>query len=352
MTAETIKKHTILYDAEGNALALQDGIAIPVNTSGLLTLGSDGTTAHYLKTDTAGRPVVLGHLSHNNSAPAANNVGALTGLASATPPTYVDGRQVLISTTLNGEIRTTVSQAPSNADRGITVGKRLMPGAASNRKFPLYWTTYTEQTVGAQRSVKSSSVNDTAAGTGARTIKITYFNSTLTTKSTETLTLNGTTAVNTVATDICFIEKIEVLTVGSNGANAGVISLYTGTNGAGTVFASIDVAVSGTVVGQDNQTYYAHHYVLASKTCYIISFDCGTQGNQNAESFLSASDPTNINSPEKQISASTTVGLNAAQAVHPIELTIKVVGPAHIVMNVIPAGNGTKYFGSFDFWEE
>ena len=36
-------------------------------------------------------------------------------------------------------------------------------------------TTYTEQTTNAQRSFASSSANDTAAGTGARTIKITYY---------------------------------------------------------------------------------------------------------------------------------------------------------------------------------
>jgi hypothetical protein len=40
----------ILFDANGNALAVQDGVAIPVDTPALLLAGSDGTNAKYLRT--------------------------------------------------------------------------------------------------------------------------------------------------------------------------------------------------------------------------------------------------------------------------------------------------------------
>lgn len=244
-----------------------------------------------------------------------------------------------------------VTFATSTSVKDIAIGKILMGGAVSNTKNALRWTTYTEQTTGAQRSVKSSSANDTSAGTGARQLKITYFNSTLTTKSTETITLNGTTAVNTVATDICFIEKMEVVSVGSGGVNAGTLTLFTTTGGGGSAIGTIDVDVSGTRVGVSNRTYWGHHYVQSGVTCTINTFNCGTQGNQNAEAFLSSKDPTNANGPDKQISDSITAGLNSATASRPVPNTIFVTGPARITMYLIPAGNGTAFFGSFDYNE-
>ena len=48
----------ILYDAAGKAMAVQDGVAIPADTSSLLMSGSDGTNARYLKTDSAGNLVI------------------------------------------------------------------------------------------------------------------------------------------------------------------------------------------------------------------------------------------------------------------------------------------------------
>src|SRR5512135_49274 len=59
-------------------------------------------------------------------------------------------------------------------------------------------TTYTPQGTNAQRSVKSSSASDTAAGTGAQTITLNYLDATNILLASETITLNGTTAVNTV----------------------------------------------------------------------------------------------------------------------------------------------------------
>ena len=44
----------ILYDGNGNPLAVQNGVAIPANTSGVLVHGSDGTNARILKTDATG----------------------------------------------------------------------------------------------------------------------------------------------------------------------------------------------------------------------------------------------------------------------------------------------------------
>lgn len=123
-------------------------------------------------------------------------------------------------------------------------------------------TTYTPQGANAQRSVNSTSANDTSAGTGARSVTINYLDVNFTLKS-ETITLNGTTGVNTVNTDIAFIESIQVTTVGSGGGNAGTIQVWTSTGATGSVWGSIAVS--------DNQTFWAHHYVPANVTCYVTN---------------------------------------------------------------------------------
>lgn len=69
--------------------------------------------------------------------------------------------------------------------------------------------------------IVSSSANDAAAGTGARTVKV-YGITGAGAISSETVTMNGTNVVSTVGTYVQ-IYHIEVLTVGSNASNFGTI---------------------------------------------------------------------------------------------------------------------------------
>ena len=73
----------------------------------------------------------------------------------------------------------------------------------------------------AASNVISSSANDAAAGTGARTIRVTGLDANLKTIS-EVATLNGTTLVALTGLYLR-INMIEVLTAGSGGVNAGTI---------------------------------------------------------------------------------------------------------------------------------
>lgn len=85
----------------------------------------------------------------------------------------------------------------------------------------------------------SSSVNDTAAGTGARTIEVTGVDTNWQEKL-EIITLNGITPVQSV-NNYFRVTKAEVLTTGTyGGANAGNI-LVRGTGG-GTSFVQIDTS--------------------------------------------------------------------------------------------------------------
>lgn len=87
--------------------------------------------------------------------------------------------------------------------------------------------TYAGHPTGSPETVEifSSSTNDTSAGTGARTVRITGLltsDSTLYTE--EEITLNGTTAV--ASTNSWYrVNLVEVLTAGSTGANAGTLTV-------------------------------------------------------------------------------------------------------------------------------
>lgn len=135
-------------------------------------------------------------------------------------------------------------------------------------------TTYVEQSANAQRSVVSSDANDDGSpgGTGARTIRITYYDQAMAGPFTEDLTLNGTTPVDTVSSTICFIEKMEVLTVGSQLGNVGTIAMKSTTGGGGSNI--------GSIAPGDNQTQWCHHYVPAGKLAKILDVVGAIKGGE------------------------------------------------------------------------
>jgi hypothetical protein len=208
-------------------------------------------------------------------------------------------------------------------------------------------TTYTEQTTNAQRSVKSSSTADTAAGTGARTIRITYYTETFTGPFTTNVTLNGTTAVNTSVSNICYIEKIDVLTAGSGGVNAGIISLFVGTGGAG--------GTIGTIAVGDNKTFWCHHYVPTGKTMVITGF-IGTHSNTvvggGGMFLIKAKDLLVANSVDRQVSDFLRVYGQASSSPRNYGSPIKVVGPARVVAYVTPeTSSASIYRAAIDYSE-
>jgi hypothetical protein len=153
-------------------------------------------------------------------------------------------------------------------------------------------TTYSPQGANAQRSINSTSASDTAAGTGARTVTINYLSAAFVFNS-EVVTLNGTTAVATVNTDIAYIESIVVKTVGSAGGNVGTIQVWTNNSGGGSIWSSI--------AASDNQTFWAHHYVPTGMTCYLLNFSAGATVVAGQCNVNHSGDPSNPNSPQLQI---------------------------------------------------
>jgi hypothetical protein len=112
--------------------------------------------------------------------------------------------------------------------------------------------------------VSSSDANDTAAGTGARTVLINGLDANYAEVS-EVVTLNGQTAVNTVNSYIRF-HYMEVATAGSGATAAGTI--YIGT---GTVTAGVPATVYGQITVGYNTTTSALWTVPAGYTAYLTS---------------------------------------------------------------------------------
>ena len=217
---------------------------------------------------------------------------------------------------------------------------------SSTTPTPMRRTTYTEQTTNAQRSIASANANDTGAGTGAQQVTITYFDQLGAGPFTETLTLNGTTGVNTVNTNICFIEEIKVTRVGSGGVAAGIITLYAGLNKTG--------AVIGTITAGTNQTFWAHHYVATGKTCRISGISGSTDQTSSAYAliYIRAQGVATTGAPEVQVSDSVRVYGGASETVRNYNSPILVSGPARVTLFVQASSNSAQStFGAFDFTE-
>jgi hypothetical protein len=112
--------------------------------------------------------------------------------------------------------------------------------------------------------ISSSDANDASGGTGARTVFINGLNADYN-ETSETVTLNGQTAVNTVNSYIRF-HYMEVSTAGSGGTAAGTI--YAGT---GTVTAGVPATVYGQMTIGYNTSTSAMWTVPAGYTAYLTS---------------------------------------------------------------------------------
>lgn len=209
-------------------------------------------------------------------------------------------------------------------------------------EVPVNATAYTEQTSGAQRSLVSSSANDAAAGTGARTVKITYFTlsvaGVITGPHEETVTLNGTTAVDTVNDDIALIEKIEVLTAGSGGVSAGTISLKAAAEGGGATIASI---AAGAL-----QTFLAHHYVPNGRQCRVSQMSgAGGHASMALMRLLAKSYP----GLEKAVTEKMGVTSTLSQK---LDTDLVIPGPARIRLMTAPSSDAQTTYGGFDFVDQ
>jgi hypothetical protein len=129
-------------------------------------------------------------------------------------------------------------------------------------------------------AVSSSSASDTSAGTGARSVFILGINGTGGYVS-ETVVLNGQTAVNTIH-EYDAIERVTVVSVGSGGVNAGTI--YVGT---GTVTSGVP-AVTYSAMGIGDNLALVGHWTCPTGYVAYLTYGSVTCGTSNTNQYITA----------------------------------------------------------------
>ena len=127
---------------------------------------------------------------------------------------------------------------------------------------------------GSRVEVVSTSASDTAAGTGMRTIRV-VFEKTDGTIASEDLTLNGTGAVASTATDIVYIypQLMHGLTYGTAGLAVGNVDVRL--HGGGAVIERI-------LAGHRGLANSARTRVPTGFTGFVFSWSCGVSGTNPA----------------------------------------------------------------------
>jgi hypothetical protein len=213
--------------------------------------------------------------------------------------------------------------------------------AASNKAVNA--TAYTPQGSNAIRSLVSTSASDSSAGTGAQQVTITGLSAAFVVAS-EVVTMNGTTPVATV-NQYAYLESMVVTQVGSAGSNQGVISLGTTSSG-GTAWASI--AVNGGV--GDNQTFYAHHYVPAGFTCYLLDFNAASSAAAATVFLARTGLPSATNLPIIQIGPTLCAPATNQTIEHPFQSALAIAGPDLIQGYAHPlAATASTSFFNFEY---
>ena len=153
-------------------------------------------------------------------------------------------------------------------DGHYTVNANGYNSAASTTKegtWPLSAITNWPATASVM-NVASSSAADDAASTGALTIRIWGLDSNWD-RATEDVIMDGTTIVATT-TSFIRINSVKVLTFGSGDTNAGVISVFTGTETAGVP--DVATTIFGHIAVGDGESLMAHYSVPRDHTAYVV----------------------------------------------------------------------------------
>ena len=148
---------------------------------------------------------------------------------------------------------------------------QYLVGGQSAINIPNMGTTY---------YLNSTSTNDSANGTGARTIRIVYLDSNGLQQVT-TRTMNGTTAVS-IGSGYSFIQWMETETAGNTGAAVGDITISS-INGVATESTTIEM-----IKANGNRSLSGRYKVPAGSTAYITGWHSSAAGSQAMDVRLRA----------------------------------------------------------------
>ena len=157
----------------------------------------------------------------------------------------------------------------------VATGVDLWHGAASAISIP--------PSAGEQMQVFSNDSEDAAGGTGIQEVLIHYLDSSGVTQL-ETVTTNGG-AVDTIATDMMFIQDVHTTKVGSNGVAVGNVDIRSKATPSN-VFNMIDAG--------GNMSLTIAKMVPANKTLYVTQWAASATGKQRVTMRLRSTDHHNV----------------------------------------------------------
>ena len=143
-----------------------------------------------------------------------------------------------------------------------------------------FGTTYA--TTAFQISVSSSDANDTAAGTGARKVVVTYLDANWAEQTVE-IDLSGQTPATYTLDTAIRVYRAYVSEVGSGGTAAGDIYIYD--NASATVTAGVPDEFYAKITEGENQTLMALYTVPANHTLYLVKFSISS-GTELGNAFI------------------------------------------------------------------
>ena len=200
-------------------------------------------------------------------------------------------------------VNTTGSTTPSSAeiDFYLAVAKGDFTGYSNVSKFGYNPTVgsgnyesiwegsnaYPWMSTDDQLEVLSSDTDDTSAGTGARTVELQGLDSSWNVL-TETVTMNGTSAVTTTGSFLR-IFRAKVVTAGSSGRNEGTITIRDQDT------STTRALITNPATYGNGQTLMAVYTIPAGKTGYIININVSSQKDQEQTYRLMSRDNTVAN---------------------------------------------------------
>ena len=156
-------------------------------------------------------------------------------------------------------------------DMVIVQGENLDVDVANRENLWPVGGTLVYPVTGEQWEVRSSDANDSATGTGARSVLITYLDDNYIEQELE-VALNGSSPVVAGATDMFRLQKFSVATVGSSGFNQGNITVRVAGNGDD----------RGRILEGENNSLHGFFTVPAGKSAFIVYGNASCKKNDEA----------------------------------------------------------------------
>jgi len=193
-------------------------------------------------------------------------------------------------------------------------------------------------------AIVSSSASDASAGVGAQTVRIYGLTGWGAAEVNETVTLNGTTPVNTV-NDYVIIHRMRVLTKGATDINVGDI----------TATAATDSTVTAQINASEGQTQMAIYGIPSTQTAYVTKWYASVNKTGGSSANVDMTIAVNHDPDVELLNFVTKATLSILEAgsshfQHNYTPYLKIAGPAIIKSQAVSSAVNADVSSGFDVY--